>query len=133
MSRATQVFWDDLARDLEDPEFLRDYIVESIRIQAIDQVMAQIEEARDAIGISKADIARALNVKPAAIRRLLSTKNANPTLGTLAEVAAVLGYSVVLQPLDEDQQAEISIPLREGSSTDRLSTARRFAQVASVS
>lgn len=29
-------FWDDLARDLEDPEFLREYVAESMRIATID-------------------------------------------------------------------------------------------------
>lgn len=30
-------FWDDLAEDLKDPEFLRTYIVESIRIATMDR------------------------------------------------------------------------------------------------
>lgn len=36
-------FWDDLARDLEDPEFLREYVVESMRIATIDQVVNAID------------------------------------------------------------------------------------------
>lgn len=32
-------FWDDLARDLEDPDFLREYVAESMRIATIDRVL----------------------------------------------------------------------------------------------
>lgn len=33
------LFWDDLARDLEDPEFLREYVVESVRIATVDRIV----------------------------------------------------------------------------------------------
>jgi hypothetical protein len=46
-------FWDDLARDLEDPEFLREYIVESMQIATIDQVVNAIDDVREAAGKSQ--------------------------------------------------------------------------------
>lgn len=33
-----RAFWDDLARDLQDPEFLREYLAESARIEALDRL-----------------------------------------------------------------------------------------------
>ena len=36
MITSRSAFWDDLAKDLEDPDFLRDYVVESMRIATID-------------------------------------------------------------------------------------------------
>ena len=32
MGTSKGVFWEDLARDLEDPEFLREYVVESVHL-----------------------------------------------------------------------------------------------------
>ncbi len=48
----------DLANDLDDPEFLREYVVESMRIATIDSVA--IDNAREAAGLSKAELARAI-------------------------------------------------------------------------
>ena len=81
-------FWSDLAHDLEDPEFLRKYVVESMRIATIDAVANELDDAREAAGLSKAELARAIQVEPATIRRLFASEKSNPTLGTLAEVAA---------------------------------------------
>jgi len=46
MANEQSVFWDDLARDLEDPAFLREYIVESMRIATIDDLVNSLDEAR---------------------------------------------------------------------------------------
>lgn len=127
MAKPTDVFWNELAKDLEDPEFLRDYIIESIRIDAIDNVMNKLESARDEAGISKAELARATNMTPASLRRLLSSKSVNPTIGTLAEIAAVLGYEVGLVPLSRELSDAITVPLRTGKSADTLALARQFA------
>lgn len=105
-------FWDDLSRDLEDPEFRREYIVESIRIATIDSLMSTLEDAREAEGLSKADIARALHTEPATIRRLFSSEAANPTIGTLAEVAAVVGYRITVEPLSGEERECLTAPLR---------------------
>jgi ribosome-binding protein aMBF1 (putative translation factor) len=93
-----KAFCDDLARDLEDPEFLREYIVESMRIATVDAVVTELDEAREAAGLSKADLAHAIQVEPATIRRLFAAERPNTTLGTLAEVAAALGMRVTLEP-----------------------------------
>ena len=55
---------------------------------------------------------------PATIRRLFSSERANPTLGTLAEVAAALGMRVTLEPLPPDEQQELTQPLLEGRAAD---------------
>jgi ribosome-binding protein aMBF1 (putative translation factor) len=94
------MFWDDLARDVEDPQFLREYVTQSIRIATIDRIVNELDAAREAAGLSKAELARAINSEPATVRRLFSAGHVNPTLGTLAEVAAALGMRVVLEPLD---------------------------------
>lgn len=111
-------FWDDLANDLEDPEFLREYVVESMRIATIDDVVNAIDDAREAAGLSKAELARAIQKEPATIRRLLCSDNSNPTLGTLAEVAAALGLRITVEPISKAERQQITEPLLEGRSAD---------------
>ena len=124
MGDPTNVFWNDLAEDLKDPELLREYIVESVRIRAIDEIMNQIEGARADAGISKADLARAINATPDSVRRLLSNKPANPTIGTLAEIAAALGMRLTLSPFTQADNAAITEPLRTGQLADARLLAR---------
>ncbi len=92
------VFWDDLAEDLEDPEFLRAFLLESIRIKTVDSIINGIDDAREAAHLSKAALARAVSVEPAAVRRLLSASSSNPTLGTVSELAAAVGFRLTLEP-----------------------------------
>ena len=96
MSRQRGAFWDDLARDLDDPAFARHYAIESARIATIDAVVNALDEAREAEGLSKADLARAVGSEPAVVRRLFGSGRVNPTLGTLAEVAAALGLRITV-------------------------------------
>lgn len=122
-------FWDDLARDLQDPEFLRDYVVESVRIATIDSVVNELDEAREAAGLSKADLARAISAEPAVIRRLFSATGVNPTLGTLAEVAAALGMRVTLEPLPAPERKSVTEPLLEGHAADTKQLARHLSKL----
>ena len=121
------IFWSDLARDLEDPEFLREYITESVRITTIDAIINALDEARVSAGLSKAEVARAIGVEPATIRRLFSSGNANPTLGTLAEVAAALGLRISIQPLPATEREAVTEPLHTGRPSK--STRERVTQM----
>lgn len=124
----TSVFWDDLANDLEDPKFLREYITESVRIATIDAIINTLDDARISAGLSKAKLARAIGAEPATIRRLFSAGTANPTLGTLAEVAAALGLRISVERLPETDREAITTPLHTGRATkttvERASTMR---------
>lgn len=115
MDNERSAFWGDLAQDLQDPAFLREYVAQSVRVATIDQIINELDEARLAAGLAKSDLARAISVEPSTIRRLFSASRVNPTLGTLAEVAAALGMRVVLEPLNADDQRQITQPLRGGS------------------
>lgn len=103
-----KVFWDDLAQDLEDPEQLRLFLLESIRISTFDSLVNKLDEARFKDGITKAEVARKLGSEPANIRRFFSKGTDNPTLNTLTEVAAALGMRVSLEPLPEKERDEIA-------------------------
>ncbi|MDO9485395.1 MAG: helix-turn-helix transcriptional regulator [Actinomycetota bacterium] len=121
-----RAFWDDLAHDLEDPEFLREYVVESMRIATLDFVLNALDEAREAAGLSKAELARAIQVEPAAIRRLFSSDQANPTLGTLAAVAAALGMRISVEPLSKAHRRKFTVPLLEGLVADTMKLAKHL-------
>ena len=129
MDTGRSVFWDDLASDLQDPEFLREYVAESIRIATIDRIVNELDAARTAAGLTKADLARAISSEPATVRRLLSSSHVNPTLGTLAEVAAALGMRVVLEPLGASDREQITRTLLEGSTHDPQALAARTAEL----
>jgi DNA-binding phage protein len=111
-------FWDDVARDLEDPEFLREYIAESMRIATIDAIVNALDDAREAAGLSKAELARAIRAEPATIRRLFSSDKSNPTLGTLAEIAAALGLRITVEPLAKHERSQVTDPLLAGRTAD---------------
>ena len=126
MATRHSTFWDDLAQDLKDPQFLREYVAESIRIGTIDRIVNELDVAREQAGLSKAELARAISSDPATVRRLFSAGHVNPTLGTLAEVAAALGMRVVLAPLGADDRKRITAPLLEGSTDEPQLPARRL-------
>lgn len=119
MSTAATAYWDDLVEDLQDPEFLRAYITESLRTETIDRLVNDLDEARTALGLSKAELARAISAEPAVIRRLLSPGHRNPTIGTLAEVAAALGLKVALVPMADEEREQVAETLRSGAAKDR--------------
>lgn len=116
MATTRSQFWDDLIEDLRDPELLRAYIVESVRIETIDRLVNTLDEARQASDLSKAALARAISEEPSVVRRLLSPAHRNPTIGTLAEVAAALGMRITLEPLAPEDQAKVTTPLRTGTT-----------------
>jgi len=128
-SKAGEVFWRDLARDLQDPEFLRDYVVESLRIATVDRIVNALDEAREAAGLSKAELARAIGSQPQVIRRLFTSHAASPTLGTLAEVAGALGMRVPLTPMDESERKDVTEPLLEGRTADPERLAKHLAEM----
>lgn len=125
------MFWEDLARDMQDPEFARAYVTESVRIAAVDAVIAELDSARVTAGLSKAALARAVGAEPAVIRRMFSMAGANPTLGTVAGVAAALGLQVTLEPLSAPERELVTAALRSGratAATARLATQMRAAR-----
>ncbi len=122
-------FWDDLAEDLEDPEFLREYVVESVRIATVDSIMNTLLDALNATGMSRTALAKAIHQQPAAIRRLFSSSNVNPTIGTLAEVAAALGLRITVEPLSAAERKQITEPLLEGRAADPRALAEHLGRL----
>jgi DNA-binding phage protein len=129
MKNTSSAFWDDLAEDLKDPDFLRDYILESMRIQTVDRLVNDLDEAREAAGMTKADVARAVRAKDSVIRRFFSESSRNYTVETLSAVAAALGMRLTLEPLPEAERVCITEPLLRGSSANPHALAEHLSEV----
>jgi transcriptional regulator with XRE-family HTH domain len=97
-------FWDNLAQEMEDPEFRREFFLERLRISTIDDLIGNLDEARDELDLSKADIARALGAQGSVVRRIFSSDDASPTLATITELAAAVGMRVVTVPMSPEER-----------------------------
>ena len=82
------------ARRLTNPEFKALYEQKRAEIDAIDTILSHIEERREELGLSKADLARLVGARPESVRRLLSTRSSNPTLFTVMRLASALGMEI---------------------------------------
>src|SRR5665811_1166712 len=101
-----------LDEQLADEEFRREYELARAQIAAVDEIVRRIDTARIDLGMSKADLARAMRVKPSAVRRLLTEQSSNPTIATLAKAAYAVGLEITIAPTtheSNDRTAE-SIP-----------------------
>jgi DNA-binding phage protein len=61
--------------------------------------------------IPEAQLARAIGSDPSVVRRLLSAHTINPTLATVAELAAALGLKVTLTPMSAEERKRITEPM----------------------
>jgi DNA-binding phage protein len=81
----------------DDPEFREEFERASQEIAAIDSIVNMLDDLRDAWGMSKADLARAIDKNPASIRRLLTSRG-NPELRTVVAIATALDAEVKIVP-----------------------------------
>lgn len=94
-----------LGDQLNDPAFRATFERERREIEIIDSIVNTLERLREDLGISKAELARAIDKNPASIRRLLTVPG-NPELRTIVAVADAL-------------DAEVKIVPRRGPTTNR--------------
>lgn len=64
------------------------------RIATVDGVMRALDDRREALGISKAELARRAGMRPEVVRRLLCGGQANPTLATVVSLASALSLEI---------------------------------------
>jgi len=95
-------------RSMQDPAYAREYAIETVRVRAIDDLVNSLDEAREEAGVTKAELARTIGADPSVVRRLLTSSQRNPSLGTVAEIAAALGLKISLVPMGEDEQRELA-------------------------
>jgi DNA-binding phage protein len=83
------------AQRAEEPGYAEAYDEAGRRIDQIDRLVLALDEQRETMGITKAELARRAGIAPEAIRRLFSTDSPNPTIGTLTAVADALDLELV--------------------------------------
>lgn len=86
-----------LTRRLTDPEFRAAFERHKRGIESIDAIVNQLDHLRELSGLSKADLARAIDKNPASVRRLL-TAPANPELRTVVAMADALDADLTIVP-----------------------------------
>ena len=95
MARSAPTAFDrDFARDMKDPKFRAAYEAARARIDAIDTIINELDDARERQGLSKAELARRAGTNDAVIRRLFSAGERNPTMRTVVEIAEALGLEL---------------------------------------
>ena len=79
------------------------------RIAAVDGVVRALDERRQVLGLSKAELARQAGMRPEVVRRLLGAGRANPTLATVISLARVMSLDVTISgPCPADRQSDAS-------------------------
>lgn len=101
-------FWDDHERRMRDPDYRLQFVLESRRLAAIDSIVNQLDELREEQGLSKAELARAIERHPAAVRRFLTAQQSNPSFSMLSDLATALGYQIVLRPMSEEDRGVVA-------------------------
>ena len=86
-----------IAVRMDDPEFRAEYERARREIDQVDSVIRQLDELREAAGLSKAELARHIDRDPSSIRRLF-TAESNPELLLVASIAGDLGAEVRIVP-----------------------------------
>jgi len=86
-----------LAGRAAEPGFEEEYEAARRRIDQIDGLVHALDERRQSLGMTKAELARRADIAPEAVRRLFSADSPNPTIGTLTALADSLGLELVPQ------------------------------------
>jgi DNA-binding phage protein len=74
----------------KSPMFAAEYERVGAEIHAVDDLIRTVDDARLALGMTKAALARKISTTPEAMRRLLTSSEANPTLTTILGVLEAL-------------------------------------------
>jgi DNA-binding phage protein len=94
-------------------------------IAATDALIRALEGARAGRGISKAELARRISVKPEIVRRLLTDAGGNPTISTVLKVATALDCHLELVLNRGRRAAPVSEAARQARAVTGAPTAAR--------
>ncbi len=71
------------------------YLSARRRIAQVDALVQALDERREQLGLTKAELARRADLAPEAVRRLFSVNAPNPTATTLFALAEALDLELV--------------------------------------
>lgn len=78
-----------------EPGYAEAYAEARRKIDQIDRLVRALDDRREVLGMTKAELARRAEIAPEAVRRLFSADSPNPTIGTLTAIADTLGLELV--------------------------------------
>lgn len=87
-----------LAKQQKNPEYRAAYDEARRRIDQVDAIVRALDDRRESLGLTKAELARRADLAPEAVRRLFSVDSPNPTATTLASLADALDLDLVPTP-----------------------------------
>jgi DNA-binding phage protein len=88
----------------KSPTFAAEFARVGAEIRAVDDLIRAVDAARLGVGMSKADLARKVSTTPAAMRRLLTSGDANPTFTTVLAVLEAVGLRFTILPAAASKQ-----------------------------
>ena len=95
--RARNLFDQEHEKGLSNSDYAWFSDLYANQIRTVDSIINTLEMAVESSKLTKAEIARKLDVEGSNIRRVFMGSN-NPTLHTIADLAFVLGFDLVLIP-----------------------------------
>ncbi len=117
MPKTTSGRWEEMReRIVNTPELREQYERTKHTISSTRQVLMEIDDERQRVGLSKAELARRIGMTPSVVRRMFSSKSSNPTLGTVINIAGALNMEIELKsPKQHSPAATGSSKLRSSS------------------
>ncbi|MCL5264176.1 MAG: helix-turn-helix transcriptional regulator [Chloroflexi bacterium] len=99
MPKTTTGRWTEMReRIVNTPELQAQYDRTRHELASTRRMLLQIDAERQRAGMSKAELARRIGKTPSVVRRVFSSKESNPTLGTVLNIADALGLEIELKP-----------------------------------
>ena len=109
MTRRRTLFDQDVEVWSSDEHFREEYGRARAEIDGVDQLIRALDGRRASLGLSKADVARAMQAEPSVVRRLFTAADSNPTVTTLIELTDALGLRVVLEKQAGSPRAAVGV------------------------
>ena len=116
-TRRKTAFERDMDERMDSPEFAEEYAAAKAEITAMDLLVRRIERARVRAKLTKEELAKRSGMSAPALRKVLTSPEANPTVATLVAMLAPLGL----------QLAIVKAPAKAQRTTDRRARARNSA------
>jgi HTH-type transcriptional regulator/antitoxin HipB len=107
-----------LASRMKDAAYRAAYNAAKRRIAQVDALVQALDERREQLGLTKAELARRAELAPEAVRRLFSVDAPNPTISTLIALADALDLEVMPRPRRTTSPTKQS-PAKEPARTRR--------------
>ena len=93
-------FSDGFSDQMKDPQLKGLFESELQQQLLVQRLLNEVDQARVASSISKAQLAAKTSLDAVTVRRLLTAENSNPRLRTLVELANALNLELKLVPKD---------------------------------